>query len=121
MSANNARRHSTPRTEVGNLARRRTERVLGLLALRDRLAIAAAEYEAHDLEGATEMLIQQYQIEAAIREFAPTIHEARWAEWIERDTKLAHLPSEPHPECGVCKMLQLQRNLGDHPWTGRAS
>ncbi len=105
MSANNARRHQTGRTEVVDLGRRRTEKVLGLLHLRERLALAAAEYEAHDLDGALEVFQQQLDIEAAIRIHAPEVYESRWTEWLERDTELAHTAETSHPECGYCQML----------------
>lgn len=110
MSANNARRHQTGRTEVVDLGRRRTEKVLGLLHLRERLALAAAEYEAHDIEGAFEVFQQQLDIEAAIRTHAPDIYEVRWTEWLERDAALAHTPEAPHPECGHCQ-LSARRSL----------
>lgn len=105
MSANNVRRHENGRTKVGDLGRRRTQTVLGLLSLRERLAIAAAEYEAHDLDGALEVLQQQLDIETAIRSQAPDIYESRWTEWLERDAQLAHTPESPHAECGHCQLL----------------
>jgi len=105
MSANNARRHQTGRTEVVDLGRRRTEKVLGLLHLRERLALAAAEYEAHDLEGAADVFQQQLDIESAIRAHAPDLYDARWAEWFEQDAALAHTPETPHPQCGYCKLM----------------
>lgn len=113
MSTKNIRRHATGRTEVISLGRRRTEKVLGLLALRERLAVAAAEYEAHDLEGALEILQQQLDIEAAIRTQAPDLYHARWTEWLERDAELAHTPQAPHPACGSCQMLAQRALL---PW-----
>ena len=109
MSANNVRRHRTGRTEVGDLGRRRTEKVLGLLHLRERLARAAAEYEAHDLEGSTEVFQQQLDIESAIRVHAPDVYEVRWTEWLERDAQLAHTPDAPHPECGHCQLIARRR------------
>lgn len=105
MSANHVRRRQTGRTEVADLGRRRTEKVLGLLHLRERLALAAAEYEAHDLDGAVEVFQQQLDIETAIRTHAPDIYEARWTEWLERDAELAHTPDAPHPECGFCQLV----------------
>jgi hypothetical protein len=105
MSANNVRRHQTGRTEVTNLGRRRTEKVLGLLRLRERLARATAEYEAHDLDGAVEVFQQQLDIESAIRTLAPDVYEVRWTEWLERDAGLAHVPETPHAECGYCQLL----------------
>lgn len=114
MSANNARRHQSGRTEVANLGRHRTEKVLGLLHLRERLALAAAEYEAHDLDGALEVFQQQLDIETAIRTHAPEIYESRWTQWLERDAAIAHTPEAPHPECGHCQLL-AQRELR-LPW-----
>jgi len=111
MSANNARRHQTGRTEFLFNGRGSTEKVLGLLHLRERLAIAAAEYEAHDLDGAVEVFQQQLDIESAIRAHAPDIHEARWSEWLERDAELAHTPDAPHPERGYCQ-LAIRRAIG---------
>lgn len=111
MSANHARRHRTGHAEVNDLGRRRTEKVLGLIALRDRLAIAAVQFEAHDLEDAMDMLQQQLQIESTIRSIAPRIYEERWTEWVERDLALAHTVDRPHPECGICKMLTLPIEL----------
>ena len=119
MSANHARRHRTGRSEVVDLGRRRTERVLGLIALRDRLAAAAAEYEAHDLDGTIDMLQQVYEIESAIRSMAPRIYQERWTEWVEKDSKLSHDPSEPHPSCSVCKLLQLRPEPTSLPQPGR--
>jgi hypothetical protein len=115
MSANHARRHQNGRTGVADLGRRRTEKVLGLLALRERLAIATAEYEAHDLDGAIDVLQQQLDIETAIRAHAPEIYEARWAEWLERDADLAHTVDRPHPECGHCQLLDQRRQNLDVP------
>lgn len=106
MSANNARRHETGRSQVIDLGRRRTEKVLGLLHLRERLALAAAEYEAHDLEGAIEVFQQQLDIESAIRTHAPDLYEARWTEWLERDAQLAHTGETPSTECGYCQLLE---------------
>lgn len=118
MSANNVRRHQSGRTEVVNFGRRRTEKVLGLLHLRERLALAAAEYEAHDLDGATDVLQQQLDIETAIRTHAPDVYEARWTEWLERDAALAHTPETPHPDCGYCQLLAAR---GQHPaWPSQA-
>jgi hypothetical protein len=114
MSANNVRRHQTGRTEVTNLGRRRTEKVLGLLHLRERLALAAAEYEAHDLDGASEVFQQQLDIESAVRNHAPDVYESHWTEWLERDAELAHTAQAPHPECGYCQLL-AQREL-HLPW-----
>jgi hypothetical protein len=114
MSANHVRRHHSGRTEAGDLARRRTQKVLGLLALRDRLALAAAEYEAHDFDGATEVFQQQLDIESAIRTHAPDVYEARWTEWLESDTALAHTPDTPHPKCGYCQLMAQRMHL--HPW-----
>lgn len=115
MSANNARRHETGRSQVIDLGRRRTEKVLGLLHLRERLAIAAAEYEAHDLEGAIEVFQQQLDIESAIRAHAPDLYEARWTEWLERDAQLAHAPESPHPECGHCQLVSQRSKTIDWP------
>jgi hypothetical protein len=110
MSANNVRRHKTGRNQVADLSRRRTEKVLGLLNLRERLARAAAEYEAHDLDGAGEVFQQQLDIETAIRTHASDLYESRWTEWLERDAQLSHTPEYPHPECGYCQLI-IQRNL----------
>jgi hypothetical protein len=115
MSASNARRHQTGRTEVADLGRRRTEKVLGLLHLRERLALAAAEYEAHDLDGAFEVLQQQLDVESAIRSLAPEVYETRWTEWLERDAALAHAPKAPHPECGHCQLLARRNQSLDWP------
>jgi hypothetical protein len=87
--------------------------VLGLLHLRERLALAAAEYEAHDLDGAVDVFQQQLDIETAIRAHAPEIHEARWAEWLQRDADLAHTPDTPHPECGHCQLI-ARRSLSQN-------
>ena len=119
MSANNVRRHQTGRTEVADLGRRRTEKVLGLLQLRERLALATAEYEAHALDGAVDVLQQQLDIEAAIRTLTPGIYESRWTEWLERDAELAHTPESPHPECGHCKLLAQRAQ--HRPWPAQAS
>ena len=110
MSANHARRHQTGRTEVTDLGRRRTEKVLGLLHLRERLAIAAADYEAHDLEGAVDVFQQQLDIENAIKTHAPDIYDTRWTQWLERDTQLAHTPESPHPECLTCTTKARQHS-----------
>ena len=115
MSANSVRRHQSGRTEVGSLGRRRTEKVLGLLHLRERLALADAEYEAHDLDGAVDVLQQQLDLETAIRTHAPDVYEARWTEWLERDTGLAHTPETPHPECGYCQLLVARAQHPDWP------
>jgi hypothetical protein len=104
MSANNVRRHDNGRTKVADLSRRRTEKVLGLLHLPEPLAIAAAEYEAHDLDGALEVFQQQLDTENAIRTHAPDIYESRWTQWLERDAELAHTPDAPHAECGYCQL-----------------
>ena len=120
MSANNARRHQTGRTEVVNLGRRRTEKVLGLLRLRERLAIAAAEYEAHDLDGEVEVFQQQLDIESAIRVHAPDVYEAHWTVWLERDAQLAHTPDAPHPECGHCQLI-ARRSLSQNCPPAQAS
>ena len=79
--------------------------MLGLLRLRERLAVVAAEYEAHDLDGAIEVFQQQLDIEYAIRTHAPEIYESRWTEWLEREAELSHTPENPHPECGHCQLL----------------
>jgi hypothetical protein len=108
MSANHARRHQSGRTGVDNLARRRTEKVLGLLHLRERLALAAAEYEAHDLDGASDVYQQQLDIEAAIRTHAADVYAARWTEWLERDAELSHTAETPHPGCGYCQLRAVR-------------
>lgn len=104
MSAKNVRRHRTVR-EVVDLERRRTDKVLGLLAIRDRLAAAAAEYEAHDLGGVTELLTQQYQVESVIRALAPALYERRWTEWVESDATRSHTADQPQEACSVCMIL----------------
>lgn len=119
MSANNARRRQSGRTEVASLGRRRSEKALGLLHLRDRLARASAEYEAHGLEGALEVFQQQLDIEAAIRTHAPETHAVRWAEWLQRDAALAHTADTPHPECDYCRTVELRaRDLSRNEQTG---
>jgi hypothetical protein len=120
MSANNVRRRQTGRTEIADLGRRRTEKVLGLLHLRERLALAAAEFEAHDLDGAAEVFQQQLDIESAIKVHAPGGYEARWAEWLERDAQLAHTPDAPHPECGHCQLI-ARRSLSQNCPPAQAS
>jgi hypothetical protein len=115
MSANHVRRHQSGRTGVENIGRRRTEKILGLLTLQERLALAAAEYEAHDLDGAAEVFQQQLEIEQAIRTHAPDLYEARWTEWLERDTELAHTPETPHPRCGSCRLLAQRAQLRTWP------
>jgi hypothetical protein len=77
-SANHARRHRTGHTGVTDLGRRRSQNVLGLMALHDRPAITAAEHEPTTLEGTTEVLTQLYQVECAIRASAPSVYDARW-------------------------------------------
>jgi len=104
MSVNNVRRHRTHEAEPADLAAKRTERVIALLSLRDHLAAAAAAYEAHSLDGALDLLNQQWEIERAIRSLAPRIYEGRWTEWLERDVALAHTPSTPHARCHICTM-----------------
>jgi hypothetical protein len=111
MSANNARRHRSGEAEVANLGRRHTQKVLSLISLRERLAIAASEYDAHDLDEADDTLVQVWEIEAAIRDIAPGIYEPRWPRWAERDAELMHTPERPHAECSICKMLTVPLQL----------
>lgn len=105
MSVNNVRRHRSPATWM-NLNTGRTERVVTLLALRDYLSTAAAVYEAHDLDGADDICIEQWGIESAIRALAPHVYEERWTDWLERDVEFAHTPGQPHPRCHICTMNQ---------------
>ena len=107
MSANNANSHRSHRGEVVELGNRRRSRVGTLLALRDRLASAAAEYEAHEIEGAIDLQRNLIDVESAIKSLAPRVFAAHWVEWVERDAYLAHTTEVPHPDCGVCKMVSL--------------
>jgi hypothetical protein len=112
LSANNARRHRTGQAEVIDLYRRRRDRATLLLELRDRLAVSAAQYDAHDLEEANELVGQVSAIESAVKALDPHLYNAMWAAWVARDVELAHDSRTPSPECAICRLLQAQLN----PW-----
>jgi hypothetical protein len=107
MPVNHTRVRDTPRLElVAELGQRRTEFVHTLMRLRERLAIAAATYEAHSLDGANGMLEQQGSIENAIRVLVPDVYRDRWMEWLEYDASLIHTPESPSRLCHLCTMAQ---------------
>lgn len=79
-----------------------------LMRLRERLAVAAATYEAHDLDGASNMLEQQWSIENAIRVLAPHVYRDRWTDWLEYDASLIHTPETPSDRCHICGLDQAR-------------
>ena len=109
MSVNHVRRHTSHRHQPADLARRRTERVTALLALRDHLANAHAAYEAHGLDEALSIYQQMLEIEQSIKIFAPRVFEQRWSDWVQRDAQLQHDEQHPHAKCRICTMRQVAR------------
>lgn len=107
MPVNHTRVRDTPQLElVAEPGQRRTELVHTLMRLRERLAVAAAIYEAHSLDGANDLLAQQWGIENAIRVLAPHVYRDRWMEWLEYDASLIHTPETPSRLCHICTMAQ---------------
>jgi hypothetical protein len=95
-----------------DLLQRRWEKANLLLEVRDRIAAAAAQYDAHDLDGANELVGHLAAIEASFKALAPRLHAAMWTAWIERDVELAHDSATPSPECAICPLIQRER----HAW-----
>jgi hypothetical protein len=108
MSANHARRHRTGQAEVAYLGDRPSRRLATLLESRDCLAARAAEYAAHDIAGADELLRCVADAQALIKNESPATHEQRWAAWIRQDAKLAHKAEAGHPACGLCAPTRAQ-------------
>lgn len=107
MPVNHVSRDRTPRLElVAAPGQRRTELVNTLMRLRERLAVVAATYEAHHLDGTNDILEHQWSIENAIRVLAPHVYRDRWTDWIEYDAGLIHTPETPSPRCYLCAMAQ---------------
>src|SRR5436190_1149252 len=120
MSANHARRHRSANSQVTYLSQRRLEKATNLIPLRDRLAATAAAYDAHGLDGASELVDQVTDLEFTIQGLAPELYEDRWPTWVERDLELAHDASIPSADCSICSLLEAQRD----PWIlnpGRAN
>lgn len=105
MSVNHERRTRTAHGEVTDLNRRRAERLTLLLGLRDRLAILAAEYTAHDLDSATDVVRTVDEVESAIQGIAPRLHAQRWRAWLDMDVQLAHDATDPSASCSICRAL----------------
>ena len=76
-----------------------------LLGLRDRLAILAAEYTAHDLDGAADVVRTLDEVGSAIQGIAPRLHAQRWRTWLEMDVQLAHDATDPSASCSICRAL----------------
>jgi len=108
MSANHARRHRSGQAEVAYLADRPPRRIARLLEIRDCLAARAAEYAAHDIAGAGELLRSLADVQALIKTEAPAIHEQRWVAWVRHDAELAHTGRAGHPACGLCMAAQVE-------------
>lgn len=106
MSVNNARRRQTTVLHRVATGPQRDRQIHTLIALRDQLAAAAAAHEAHGLDGELDLLQQQWHIEEAIRQIAPTIYARRWTDWLEYDAALAHRSGDNHPRCYICSMAQ---------------
>lgn len=104
MSVNHVRRHTSHRHQPADLARRRTERVTALLALRDHLAATHAAYEAHGIDEALSIYQLVLEIEQSIKNFAPRIFEQRWSDWVQQDSQLQHDEQHPHERCHICTM-----------------
>ena len=86
---------------VDQLATKR--RLQDLLARRDRLAMAAAIFEAHQLGDPAEIRDLQYNVEAQLQtEYAAT-YERLLPEWVQRDAALAHSWETPIPTCPACQ------------------
>ena len=74
-----------------------------LLENRDRLAAAAAVFEAHSLGDPAEIRRVQYLCEAEIALDYPQAHRRLAAGWVERDAELAHDGMRRRsPNCPIC-------------------
>lgn len=103
MSVNHALRHSTTRRDpAAACGAKKTELVRTFIRLRDQLAVAAATYEAHGIDGANDVLERQWTIENAIRVLAPHVYRDNWTGWLEYDANLMHTPETPSPRCHIC-------------------
>lgn len=80
------------------------ERIWRLIKLRDHLAGVVAAYQAHDIAGATDMLLELWTVEAAIRDLAPSVYQDRADGWLDEDDRLAHSPESPSDRCHICVM-----------------
>jgi hypothetical protein len=98
---------TTPAT-VSNLARaaddKNWQRLKYLLETRDRLAAAAAVFEAHRLPDAQEIRRVQYATEYVIgTEFDPAVHGRLRPVWDARDAELMHDGAiQRNAECPIC-------------------
>ncbi len=108
MSANHVRRHRTGQAEVAYLGDRPSRRLATLLEIRDCLAARAAEYAAHDVAGADELLRCVADAQALIKNESPATHEQRWVSWVQHDAELAHRAEMGHPTCGLCAAARAQ-------------
>lgn len=85
---------------------RRRERRDHLLDVRTQLAETAACYRAHGLdEHAEELAVQQYAVEATIREEFPEVYARDWPQWVGRDAELMHDAMALSPNCPVCQAI----------------
>jgi hypothetical protein len=83
--------------------RRERARVRRLLDNRDRLAAAAAVFEAHHLGDPEELRRVQYMCEAEIAFDHARLYQRLQPEWVRRDAELAHDGIRQRSrECPIC-------------------
>ena len=105
MSVKTARRPRSRTSRTGTARRPTTaQRIWTLIQLRDHLASVVAAYDAHGIDGATDILLEQWATEAAILDIAPGVYEDRQPGWLEHDRRLAHTPDQPSERCHICTM-----------------
>lgn len=93
--------HATSTRASGETAG--TRRLQSLLTRRDKLALAAAVFEAHDLGDPAEIRDVQYNVEAQLQTEYGTSYERLLPAWVTRDAELAHTWDRPTPVCPLCR------------------
>ena len=78
-------------------------RLQQLLIRRDRLALAAAVFEAHDLGDPAEIRDIQFNIEAQLQTEYEATYDRLLPAWVQRDAALAHSWETPIAACPICQ------------------